>query len=258
MSNTRVVTGEVRLSYVNLLKPRESSFGGAPKFSVTLLIPKQDSETKQKIDVAIEAAKELGRVNKWNGVIPPVVSTPLHDGDGVKADGTPFGEECRGHWVINASSNVDQPPKIVDIHLNPILDPTEIYSGMYGRVAINFAPYFAQGKKGIGCYLSVNVQKTRDGEPLGATAPAAADDFGGGAGVQVNPNQLPFNQPPTQPSYGQAPQYQQPTPSYGQPTQPMYQQPPVQQGYGQQPPTQPAQQQFDPITGAPIGGVYGI
>lgn len=247
MSNTRVITGEVRFSYVNLLKPRESNFGGAPKFSVTLLIPKQDSETKQKIDAAIEAAKELGRVNKWNGVIPPVVSTPLHDGDGVKADGTPFGEECRGHWVINASSSVDQPPKIVDLNLNPILDPTEIYSGMYGRIAIVFAPYFAQGKKGIGCYLSVNVQKTRDGEPLGATAPAAADDFGSGA-PQVNQQYY------QQPSYGQAPPYQQPAPSYGQP--------PVQQGYGQQPPMQqlgqPPQQQFDPITGAPIGGVYGI
>lgn len=275
MSNTRIVTGEVRLSYVNLLKPRESSFGGEPKFSVTLLIPKQDFATKQAIDAAIETAKELGRVNKWNGVIPPVVPVPIHDGDGVKTDGTPFGEECRGHWVMNASSGLDQPPKIVDLSLNPILDPTEIYSGMYARVAVNFAPYFSQGKKGVGCYLSTNVQKTRNGEPLGAAAPAAADDFGGGApGVQVDPSQLPFNQspygqhPPMQQGYGQPPQYQQPAqPMYQQPAQPMYQQPPVQHGYSQQPamqqgygqqPAQPPQQQFDPITGAPIGGVYGL
>lgn len=265
MSNpTRIVTGEVRLSYVNLLKPRESQFGGEPKYSVTLLIPKSDFATKQRIDAAIEAAKEVGRANKWGGVVPPVVSIPVHDGDGVKADGTPFGDECRGHWVITASSGIDQPVKIVDINLNPILDPTEVYSGMFARVAINFAPYFSNGKKGVGCYLSTNVQKTRDGEPLGAAAPAASDDFGGGAlGVQVEPSQLPFGQqpqygqqPPMQPGYGQQPQYQQPAPQYGQ-QQPMYgQQPPAQPGYGQQPNQQP--QQFDPITGAPIGGVYGI
>lgn len=269
MSNTRIVTGEVRLSYVNLLKPRESSFGGEPKYSVTLLIPKQDFATKQAIDAAIEAAKELGRTNKWNGVVPPVVPIPIHDGDGVKADGTSFGEECRGHWVVTASSNLDQPPKIVDLNLNPIIDPTEIYSGMYARVAINFAPYFAQGKKGIGCYLSTNVQKTRDGEPLGAAAPAAADDFGGGqSNTYVDPNHLPFNQPPAQPGYGQQQQgYGQPPvqPGYGQqpPMQQGYSQP--QQGYGQAPvqhpyPQQqaPQQQQYDPITGAPIGGVYGV
>jgi len=155
----------------------------------------------------------------------------LHDGDGVKpSDGMPFGEECKGHWVLSTSSGADQPPKIVDINLNPIIDPTEVYSGMYARVAINFAPYAQAGKKGVGCYLSTNVQKTRDGEPLGASAPAAADDFGQGApGVQVDPSQLPFNQPqygqhpPAQPGYVQQPQYGQ-------------HQPPMQQGYGQQHP----------------------
>lgn len=255
---TRVVTGEVRLSYVNLLRPRETQ-SGALKFSTTLLIPKSDFATVQRVNAAIEAAKQIGKSKVWNGVIPPMVAIPLHDGDGVKpSDGMPFGEECKGHWVLSTSSGADQPPKIVDINLNPIIDPTEVYSGMYARVAINFAPYAQAGKKGVGCYLSTNVQKTRDGEPLGASAPAAADDFGQGAlGVQVDPSQLPFNQPqygqhtPAQPGYVQQPQYGQ-------------QQPPMQQGYGQQQPMpqqgygQQQQQQFDPITGAPIGGVYGL
>lgn len=263
MSNqnpTRVITGEVRLSYVNLLRPRETQ-NGTLKFSVTLLIPKSDVATVQRINAAIEAAKQLGKTKSWNGVIPPMIAIPLHDGDGVKpSDGMPFGEECKGHWVLSASSSADQPPKIVDINLNPVIDPTEVYSGMFARVAINFAPYAQAGKKGVGCYLSTNVQKTRDGEPLGAAAPAAADDFGGGAGGQapyVDPNQLPFNQPQygqqpqMQPGYGQQPQYQQPA-------QPMYQQPPMQQGYAQPQQPAPQQQQFDPITGAPIGGVYGL
>lgn len=246
MSNqlpTRVVTGEVRFSYVNLLKPRESQYGGEPKYSVTILVPKSDVATKQKIDAAIEAAKELGKKEKWNGVIPPMVAVPVYDGDGVRpSDGMPFGEECKGHWVFTATSKVDQPPKIVDMGLNPIMDPTEVYSGMYGRIAVNFAPYAQAGKKGIGCYISTNVQKTRDGEPLGASAPAAESDFGGVA-------------PQQQQGYGQMPQQpaQQPYP----PQQQQFQQMPANgqqnQGNGQAP------QQFDPITGQPLnGGVYGI
>lgn len=260
---TRVVTGEVRFSYCNLLKPRASQQGGQEKYSVTLLIPKTDVATKQRIDAAIEAAKQIGKDKKWNGVIPPMLAIPIHDGDGVKpSDGMPFGEECKGHWVLSASTSIDQPPKIVDINLNPIIDPTEVYSGMYGKIAINFGAYSAQGKKGIGCYISTNVQKTRDGEPLGAAAPDAASDFGGVPqnGVYQQPM---YQQPPQQPNYGQP--YQQPTPNYGQP---QYQQQPQitmpgnmdnpQQGYGQAP-QQPAQPQFDPITGQPInGGVYGL
>lgn len=266
--STRVVTGEVRFSFVNLLKPRAPLSGGEEKYSVTILVPKSDFQTKQRIDAAIEAAKLQGQQKTWNGVIPPMVAIPIHDGDGVKpSDGMPFGDECKGHWVFSASTNVDQPPKIVDINLNPILDPIEVYSGMYGKIAVNFAPYAHSGKKGIGCYISTNVQKTRDGEPLGSSAPAAADDFGGGA-PQQQYGQAPQYQP--QPGYGQPLQQQ---PQYGQVPQQQYQQPaqqgngqvpqqqhyqqPQQQGYGQSP-QQPAPQ-FDPITGQPInGGIYGI
>lgn len=252
---TRLVTGEARLSYVNLLSPRARQDGGEPKYSVTILVPKSDVQTKSRIDAAIEAAKQIGKDKKWNGVIPPMVAIPVYDGDGVKpSDGMPFGEECKGHWVFSATSKADQPPKIVDANLNPVLDPTEVYSGMYGRVAVNFAPYAAQGKKGIGCYLSTNVQKTRDGEPLGAAAPDASSDFGG---APLQPQQGYGQVPQQQPNYGQ-PNYGQP--QY-QPQQPQVQMPygmqgqPQQQGYGQAPQQQP---QIDPITGQPIGGVYGI
>ena len=219
---TRVVTGEVRFSYVSLLKPRESQYGGEAKYSVTILVPKSDFQTKQRIDTAIEAAKQQGKSKVWNGVIPPMVANPIHDGDGVMPNsGMPYGDECKGHWVINASTSIDYPPKIVDANLNPILNPTEVYSGMYGRIAVNFAPYNNAGKKGVGCYISTNVQKTRDGEPLGSVAPAATDDFGG---APQQPYQQGYQQ--QQHSYGQAPQQQQ---------------------------------QYDPITGQPInGGVLGI
>ncbi|WP_330948876.1 DUF2815 family protein [Virgibacillus sp. MG-45] len=248
VQNTRVVTGEVRFSFVSLLKPRANQFGGEEKYTVTILLPKSDTATKQKIDAAVEAAKQKGKAEKWNGVVPPNVSVPIHDGDGVKpSDGMPFGPECKGHWVFTASTGIDYPPKIVGPDLNPIMDATEVYSGMYGKIAINFSPYSFAGKKGVGCYISTNVQKTRDGEPLGASAPDASADF---ASLGTTAPPAYGQQQAPQQGYGQQPQYQQP--------QQGYQQPPVQQpNYGQQPQGQP--QQFDPITGQPInGGVYGI
>lgn len=177
MYNTNVTTGKVRLSYANLFKPRAAAPGQEEKYSVTILVPKSDVETKQRIDQAIEAAKQKGK-DKWGGIIPPVVAIPVHDGDGVKpSDGMPFGNECKGHWVFTASAKVDYPPEVVDGQLNPIINQSEIYSGCYARVHVNFFPYMFGGKKGIGCGLGP-VQKVADGEPLGGGAPKAGDVFG--------------------------------------------------------------------------------
>ena len=51
---TKVLTGEVRLSYCNLTTPRAAMQGGEPKYSVTLLIPKTDTATKMDIDNSIK------------------------------------------------------------------------------------------------------------------------------------------------------------------------------------------------------------
>lgn len=177
---TKVLTGEVRLSYVNLVAPRANSYdpNSVPKYSVTLLIPKSDVATKQNIDASIEAAAKDAQGKIWNGVKPPVMPIPIHDGDGVRENGTPYGPECKGHWVITASSK--QKPQVVHQNdINTELLPDDIYSGMYARVTVNFFGYNAVGKRGIGCGLG-NVMKTREGEPLGGGASAAADFAGVG------------------------------------------------------------------------------
>jgi hypothetical protein len=174
---TEVVTGEARLSFVHVFKPYAFTPGSEEKFSVTILVPKTDTATKARIDAAIEAAKQAGK-EKWNGVIPPVCPTPVYDGDGTKpSDGLPFGPECKGHWVFTASAKAEYPPEVVDASMNPIINQSEIYSGVYGRVCVNFFPYTFSGKKGIGCGLGP-VQKLRDGEPLGGGT-TAAQAFGG-------------------------------------------------------------------------------
>ena len=168
---TQLVTGRARISYEHLLKPYAQQPGAEEKFSVTALLPKSDVATKQKIDAAIAAAISDGVQNKWKGVRPPIIPTPIWDGDGVRQNGEPFGPECKGCWVFTASSKTR--PEIVDLSVQPILDATQIYSGMYARISINFFPYDAAGKRGIGCGLG-NVQKLEDGEPLGGRTSAAA------------------------------------------------------------------------------------
>ena len=66
-------------------------------------------------------------------------------------------------------------PGVVDASCQRIIDRSELYSGVYGRASINFYAYNANGNKGIACGLN-NLQKIRDGEPLGGKA-KAEDDF---------------------------------------------------------------------------------
>lgn len=171
---TKVVTGLVRLSYVNIFKSRSFSEGQDAKYSVCVLIPKDDKKTLKAIRAAIEEATEEGVNSKWGGKKPKNLKTPLHDGDDERADEA---EEYENMYFLNATSN--QKPGIVDKDLNEILDPDEVYSGCWGRVSINFYPFDAKGNRGIAAGLN-NVQKMKDGERLGAARASAEDDFGDG------------------------------------------------------------------------------
>ena len=190
---TKVLTGKVRLSYAHLIEAHASVAGAEPKYSVTLLIPKTDTATKADIDSAIQAAIEAGKQGAWKGVVPPQVHTPIYDGDGVRPSGVPFGDECKGCWVITANSK--QKPQVVDIsNINVELAPYDIYSGMYARVTLNFFAYANSGNKGIGCGLG-NVLKVADGEPLSGRS-SAASDF---AGLAPESDQIPHSPQPAAP-----------------------------------------------------------
>ena len=85
MNATKVITGvNTRWSYANVWDPKSIN-GGAPKYSVSLIIPKSDTVTVNKIKAAIQAAYEEGQSKlKGNGKSVPALSaikTPLRDGD---------------------------------------------------------------------------------------------------------------------------------------------------------------------------------
>ena len=243
-----VTINDVRFSYCNLFQPKTTQ-DGTLKYGVTILIPKTNVQAKAIVDAAIEAATIDGIQKKWGGQRPALVTTCIHDGDGGRpTDHEPYGEECRGCWVLTAT-NKDK-PFVVDAMVQNIINPVEVYSGMWGNVSLNFYSYNNK-KKGIGCGLN-GVQKTADGDPL--TSHVTAEDAFKPVGAASA-----FTQPAMPQAYAQAPgqaysnQAQQ---AYATPAQQAY----MPQGYQTQAQAQAhqplAQAQtpaaVDPITGQPL------
>jgi len=169
--STKVITGKVRFSYAHVFTPTAIDEGAKEKYSVSLIIPKTDTVTVNKIKAAIEAAKELGKSSKFAGKIPANLKTPLRDGDTERPDDPAY----ENAYFIGASSF--NKPQIVDANLDEIIDKSEFYSGCYGRASINFYPFAVSGNKGIAAGLN-NLQKLEDGESLGGSAESAAAEFG--------------------------------------------------------------------------------
>lgn len=169
MNNTKVITGEVRFSFLNVFEPKSIN-GSDPKYSVSLLIRKDDEKTIKAINNAIEAAKQAG-LAKFGGKIPAMLKLPLRDGDIERPDD----EVYAGHYFINA--NAGQKPGLVYKNGQPIIDSTELYSGCYGHASINFYAFNSNGNRGIACGLN-HLMKTKDGESLGGRS-KVEDDFAG-------------------------------------------------------------------------------
>lgn len=167
---TKVITGKVRLSYTHIFTP-QSIDGGDEKYSTAILIPKSDKETLRKIKAAVDAAKELGK-SQWGGKTPANIKLPLRDGDEERPDD----EAYAGHYFLNATSKT-KPGIAKPIGKGPdgktkfqeITDSTEVYSGCYARVSLNFYPFDAKGNRGVAAGLN-NVVKVQDGDSLGGRA----------------------------------------------------------------------------------------
>lgn len=171
---TKVITGEVRLSYAHLFEPQAVNPGDDPKYSVSLLIPKTDVNTIQLMNAAVEEAKQNGIASTFGGNLPPNLKLPLRDGDVERPDDPIYA----GHYFVGANSKTR--PGLVKPsgagQVVEITDSQELYSGCYAQVSVNFYAFNTRGNRGIACGLN-NVLKTRDGESLGGRA-RAEDDFG--------------------------------------------------------------------------------
>jgi hypothetical protein len=166
----KIVTGKVRSSYVNVFEKRLNELSGKEEYSMMILIKKDDKETLQKINAAIEDAVS----QKWPKLTVKDIKAkaehwPLRDGDEEKDGVEPYG----GHYFMNLKTQ--QKPGIIDKNRQEILDPSDFISGDYCRVSINSSAYEKAGKKGVSFYLN-NVQFLEKGEPLSSVS-RAEDDF---------------------------------------------------------------------------------
>lgn len=175
-NDTKVVTGKVRLSYASVFVATAID-GGDEKYSTAILIPKSDKDTLRKIKAAVDAALEQGK-SKWGGKVPANVKKPLRDGDEEKPDD----ENYAGHYFLNASSKnkpgIAKPiGKDADgrTKFQEITDTTEVYSGCYCKVSLNFYPFDAKGNRGVAAGLN-NIVKVQDGDFLGGRS-NVKDDF---------------------------------------------------------------------------------
>ena len=184
----KVVTGRnTVMSYLNVNEPKVNPGGGLPKYSVSAIIPKDDTVTVDKIRTAIRAAYEEGRdkLRDSDGTVPVLweLKIPLRDGDLER----PGDEAYRNAWFINASST--SRPGAVDGSLDPITDTSQLYSGIIGRVSMTFYTFNVNGNRGIAAGLN-NIQKLADGRPLGARS-RPEDDFAD-AGDLDDESGIPF------------------------------------------------------------------
>ncbi len=169
----KVITGKVVMSYLTVNEPKTPLGGGTPKYSVSLIISKSDTATVEKIRAAIKAAYDEGQSKlKGNSKSVPALEdlkTPLRDGDKERKGDDAY----KDSFFVNANSTTK--PGVVDADRNPILDSSELYSGIIGRASINFYAFNSNGNRGIACGLN-NLQKLADGTPLGGHS-RAEDDF---------------------------------------------------------------------------------
>lgn len=156
-----------RFSYLHCWEPVGIE-GSEPKYSVSAIIPKSDKATINKIKSAIEQVKKES-LSVWGGKVPANLKTPLRDGDTDRPDDEAYSDS----YFFNANSK--QKPQVVDNLVQPILDQSEVYSGCYGNISVNFYAYSINGNKGIAAGLG-NIQKLSDGESLGGRT-SAAEDF---------------------------------------------------------------------------------
>ena len=182
-----MLSPEARLSFPALFKARPP-FGrpDAPqdewKYECTLLVPKSESawmnELSQTIEHVVSEAVADNGPRGWKGARPPQLQTPVQDGDAPKKDGTPRPEAERGHWLIKIKGKRKPTVRSAVALKGPDLTEAECYAGCYVRATFNVGAYNTAGNKGVTFYLG-NILKTRDGEPFGAGATAAEDDFAG-------------------------------------------------------------------------------
>lgn len=172
--NEHLITPEFRAAFVWVFEPREGDNGD--KYELVMIFPKTTDIAELK-QAAAKAARD-----KWGDNAGKMkLDSPFHDGsEKVDREGNLYDGFGPDVVYVRASSNYQ--PGLVDANTKPIIDPTAFYSGCYARAEIHAFAYDRNGKRGVSFGLD-NLQKLRDGEPLGVKRKKAEEVFGQAGGA---------------------------------------------------------------------------
>lgn len=167
-------TPEFRVSFANVFRPQPPLPGAAPgakpKYGLTGLFEMKLDDPRlaqMKADAQAAAVEKFGDKLKDPNFVKRLRS-PFRD-QGEKS----FEGYVPGHVFVNMTSS--QRPGLVDENVQTIIEESKFYSGCYAIASYNAFAYDTAGNVGVAFGLN-NIQKTRDGEPLGGrTRPE--DDF---------------------------------------------------------------------------------
>ena len=173
-----MITPEFRVGFPNLLEAKGSQlYPDSVSYNLVMIFDESTdlTELEEMIEQAIQSKFPGGKGR------PAYIPSPIREGKPVSKSNPDGYDLCKypqykDKFVIRASRSVSQgAPGVVDAQLKPIIDPKDIYSGMYGRARIE--AYWNKNQKRVSLGL-VNFQKTRDGERIGRATPKPEDDFG--------------------------------------------------------------------------------
>lgn len=174
MSN--IITPPFRVSYPAVFKAKKNDLNGKMEYSVVALFKKGENLEKLK-DACKKAVEDKWGTDskKW----PKNLRMPFRD----QAEREKTNEETgqtylpdgyeEGAFFLNLKSY--QRPGLVDQQLQPIIDEADFYAGCWAIASIRPNAYDQAGNKGVSFWLQ-NLQKFKDGDPLGGRT-KAEDDF---------------------------------------------------------------------------------
>jgi len=182
---TYYITPVGRLSYLNVWKPRKQQAGNEDKivYDCSLIMdnPKEmtvDDQQRYKQLKKLIADKKLEKWPKLTGKVQCKLRTvkgyedDLFFSKPLDGDKNP---EYLGKIVLGAVS-YGQKPQVLRADKQEMMDPSELYSGCYGRLWVTAFAYDNAGNKGVSFSLQ-GVMKVRDGKPLGGTGGSITKAF---------------------------------------------------------------------------------
>lgn len=163
----KILTPEFRVSYPAVFKPRENRLDPSKPatFGCSLVFPPGADIS------ALKAAAKAVALEQWSGKPPFEIKNPFLD---AHAKDKGQGNFEPGSILLRTSSQ-QRRPGLVDANMDEIITEADFYAGCFARATVNAYAWATQASCGVSFGL-INLQKTRDGEPIGFSADPQ-DDF---------------------------------------------------------------------------------